>query len=494
FVYETVNAIRLKFDHDLDQSSVSVSDVDVVLLPGGAVFHPASVTFPDSKTALFQFAVPLADGNYHATLLSGSVQDVAGVAIAAASDLEFFALTADANHDRHVDATDQAILSAHLNQAGTFSTGDFDLNGAVDSADQAVLTSALSLWLPPVGAVALPATGGDDVYALKRESGALMDVYAGADVAPTYRLIVAGVTSLSFAGDAGNDALIVDASNGLSMGSIPLSFDGGNSGTDALGIIGTSGADDVTFDSTSVVIGSTIACTGIESRSFDGGGGGDSLAINDVEVSLSKSQELASLALNGDGTLDVRDHALAIDYDGATPMSVLAAAIENGRDGGAWDGAGIVTSMSAAKTPGALTALGIAEANDVVNFGGGQTAIWDGQTVDTTAVLIRYTYAGDANLDGVINGDDYFDIDAGYASQATGYLNGDFNYDGRVDADDYFLIDANYGHAQSPPAGGAVAQAFSRASEEVRKAAVDWGQGDVSAYRRLIEDGAGPIV
>ena len=141
---------------------------------------------------------------------------------------------------------------------------------------------------------------------------------------------------------------------------------------------------------------------------------------------------------------------------------VLAGAIENGRHGGAWDRAGIVTSMSAAKAPETLATLGIAEAGNVVNFGGGQTAIWDGQTVDTSAVLIRYTFAGDANLDGVINGDDYFDVDAGYASQATGYLNGDFNYDGRVDADDYFLIDSNYGHAQmalamntAAPAAGA---------------------------------------
>ena len=55
-----------------------------------------------------------------------------------------------------------------------------------------------------------------------------------------------------------------------------------------------------------------------------------------------------------------------------------------------------------------------------------------------------YTYCGDANLDGLINGDDYFRIDGGFSQHLTGYENGDFNYDGVINADDYFLIDRNY--------------------------------------------------
>ena len=60
--------------------------------------------------------------------------------------------------------------------------------------------------------------------------------------------------------------------------------------------------------------------------------------------------------------------------------------------------------------------------------------------------MVMYTYAGDANLTGKITGDDYFQIDQGFASHGslTGYFNGDFNYDGKINADDYFLIDRNY--------------------------------------------------
>ena len=78
-----------------------------------------------------------------------------------------------------------------------------------------------------------------------------------------------------------------------------------------------------------------------------------------------------------------------------------------------------------------------------------------GESVDGTAVLVKYTFAGDANLDGKINGDDYFAIDSGYAAHASGYANGDFNYDGRIDADDYFLIDANASRGQTTTGTGA---------------------------------------
>jgi hypothetical protein len=65
--------------------------------------------------------------------------------------------------------------------------------------------------------------------------------------------------------------------------------------------------------------------------------------------------------------------------------------------------------------------------------------------VDTNSVLIKYTYTGDTDFDGVVDADDYARIDAGYAARATGYRNGDLNYSGVIDADDYFEIDRAFG-------------------------------------------------
>ena len=160
------------------------------------------------------------------------------------------------------------------------------------------------------------------------------------------------------------------------------------------------------------------------------------------------------------GKFDMADGAIAVNFPvgfdptgswNGSAYTGITGMIASGRNGGTWDGAsGIVTSMSAAQSPSQLTTIGITTTFQALGLTGSQTAMWNGLSVDSTTTLIKYTYAGDANLDGVINGDDYFAIDAGISSGAIDYADGDFNYDGRVDADDYFVIDSNYGKAGVP--------------------------------------------
>jgi hypothetical protein len=68
-------------------------------------------------------------------------------------------------------------------------------------------------------------------------------------------------------------------------------------------------------------------------------------------------------------------------------------------------------------------------------------ASFAGEPVGINDILVKYTYNGDADLNGKIDADDYFQVDNGFAQKLTGYRNGDFDYNGIVDADDYFLID-----------------------------------------------------
>jgi hypothetical protein len=108
--------------------------------------------------------------------------------------------------------------------------------------------------------------------------------------------------------------------------------------------------------------------------------------------------------------------------------------------GGYWNGTGI-TSSAAATDPTFLTALGVIQNNQ------GGTAIYsathpfDGITPGPSDILIKYTYYGDANLDGKVDGSDYSRIDNGSLNHLTGWFNGDFNYDGVVNGSDYTLID-----------------------------------------------------
>jgi autotransporter-associated beta strand protein len=59
----------------------------------------------------------------------------------------------------------------------------------------------------------------------------------------------------------------------------------------------------------------------------------------------------------------------------------------------------------------------------------------------TNHILISLTSPGDANLDGIINADDYALLDQGFAQNGSVWTQGDFNYDGVVNQSDYLLLD-----------------------------------------------------
>ena len=156
------------------------------------------------------------------------------------------------------------------------------------------------------------------------------------------------------------------------------------------------------------------------------------------------------LAIADTGKLDLRDNDLVIDYTGASIIGApsgstyvgVTGLLQSGYNGGAWDGDGIVTSMPDAPT--GLTTLAIGEASNILGITGSETATWNGQSVDATTVIVKYTYGGDTNFDGKLDADDYGTIDfAVLVAGSYGYHAGDFNLDGKVDADDYGVIDFN---------------------------------------------------
>ena len=63
----------------------------------------------------------------------------------------------------------------------------------------------------------------------------------------------------------------------------------------------------------------------------------------------------------------------------------------------------------------------------------GQAALFAGEVIDTTAVLVKFTYYGDTDFNGVVDFDDYSRTDAGFNNNRTGWLNGDFDGNGNVD-------------------------------------------------------------
>ncbi|HYO08784.1 MAG TPA: PKD domain-containing protein [Tepidisphaeraceae bacterium] len=160
-----------------------------------------------------------------------------------------------------------------------------------------------------------------------------------------------------------------------------------------------------------------------------------------------------ALSIINGGSLDLADNDLVIDYAGSTsPLGAWQDGTDQGvirdlrlgRNGGTWDGPGLRTSAAV----GSRTSLGVSEASAALGLAPDQTALWNGQQVDATSVLVKFTHTGDANLDGRINGDDYFAIDAHVASaNPWGWWRGDIDYNGKINGDDYWLIDSTIGQA-----------------------------------------------
>jgi autotransporter-associated beta strand protein len=183
----------------------------------------------------------------------------------------------------------------------------------------------------------------------------------------------------------------------------------------------------------------------------------DSGAILTLPAAISAGQTnigvLAVGGLTNSGLIDIGKTALDIQNAGTSGLQSITSEIAAGYNlinGANWQGAAGITSSAAASDSTHLHAIGVlynTTAQGQQIYGAGTA--FDGTNPGGSDVLVKYTWFGDANLDGVVDGSDYSLIDAGYASQQPGFTgtvlsgwsNGDFNYDGVIDGSDYALID-----------------------------------------------------
>ena len=336
------------------------------------------------------------------------------------------------------------------------------------------VTSEFSFAIPVVAAAAATLTPNAPMKVAR--DGATLAVFLGGAAAPTWTndVSIAGCLTLGSTGD-GNDRLTIDYAGGDPLAAGGIRFDGGAGDSDSLAIIGSAGQDIVPFYVPGYgTDGEPGIFTGdeLEVRTFDGNGGDDLVNVNTYHpVQFNGPQELQSLrvplgasvsvAPGGrntlfvrdfiiDGTLDLADNDLVIDYTGDSPIGAwqadaawydgITGRLQSAYNYGAWDGSGITTSQPDAKL--GLTTLAVVEAASALGISGNETAIWDGRAVDATTLIIKYTYSGDVDVNGVVDGADYGVIDNWVQFPGTnGYMNGDFNYDGVIDGADYGIID-----------------------------------------------------
>ena len=169
---------------------------------------------------------------------------------------------------------------------------------------------------------------------------------------------------------------------------------------------------------------------------------GHTLTIGDGGIRFAGDEGPASRVDVGTGSVIFNPRG------GPSPLADVTTWVRAGLNApsGYWDGNGITSSAAAAEAD-RLTAVGILDNADPEV--GGKTE-FAGQAVDATSVLVKYTWWGDANLDGVVNSNDYDRIDSNWLfygnDQGTPpggfrWAVGDFNHDGRIDSNDYDKID-----------------------------------------------------
>jgi autotransporter-associated beta strand protein len=161
--------------------------------------------------------------------------------------------------------------------------------------------------------------------------------------------------------------------------------------------------------------------------------------------------EPQSLTIAATGKLDLGNNDMDLPTSTGATLAQVNSLLTTGFAGGAWNGYGISSSAAAANTSH-LTALGVIVNNNgsgvpLYGTGGTISSTFDGISPGLNDILVKYTYYGDANLDGAVDGSDYTLIDAAFLADKaapgtlTGWAHGDFNYDGKIDGSDYTLID-----------------------------------------------------
>ena len=175
--------------------------------------------------------------------------------------------------------------------------------------------------------------------------------------------------------------------------------------------------------------------------------------------------------LTNNGLLDLGGNA-AVIHTGSS-LGTLLTQINSAFASGAWNGTSGITSTAAEADTAHLTAVGYIVNNDgsgnaLYGTSLGIASTFDGVTPALNDLLVKYTYYGDANLDGKVDSSDYSRIDANFAAGGTlsGWYNGDFNYDGVVNGSDYTLID-NAFNSQGAHLSDSIASPLASSTAEI---------------------------
>ena len=146
------------------------------------------------------------------------------------------------------------------------------------------------------------------------------------------------------------------------------------------------------------------------------------------------TSQVNSLSIASGASLDLTNNSLIVDYSG--PAGMLVGDVRN------------MLQSSRLRSSAATASM---------NLGYGDNSIlgrstFAGVSVDPTSMLVKYTYGGDANLDGQVDVTDLGNLATNWQNAAV-WTGGDFNYDGTVDVTDLGILATNWQAGVGNPSG-----------------------------------------
>jgi autotransporter-associated beta strand protein len=244
----------------------------------------------------------------------------------------------------------------------------------------------------------------------------------------------------------------IDANRGLNLGAAGSTINvssgkaAGYAGTLAgAGNLTKSGAGTLSLGGANTYAGNTTVSAGTLVLANADATHGGAIAVADgalaqAQAGLTKAVTVSTLNTNSSGKLDLTDNSMVIR--GMTAPAVQAL-ITSSYNGGHWDGpTGITSSTAAASTE---TSIGFAS-NGVLNL----TSFKGVTGLTASDVLVKYTYAGDANLDGKVDIGDLGLLAGAWQQSGKVWVDGDFSYDGTVNIGDLGLLAGNWQKGVAP--------------------------------------------
>ncbi len=405
---QVLDPSNASFDGGSDQDSKSI---DFGYVPLGSA----------ARTSPFSVHNLVATAGYTAALDLDSVTASGDTARLSTTAAPFANLAAGSQHD-YVASLDSSVAGVY-SATHTLAVSDEDIPGAA-SGPSLVLTTTARVFdvanFPVTGFMYLP--GGEDL------TTGPMSIAAGVT------LTKPGPATLHVDGaqSHGSNATLV-----MTGGELVMDTDAGGNGSFPLDVQLSNSGTFATFNSPqhlrNLSLGSSTSAT------VAAGG-----------VSQFHAQ---TLWIAPDAKLDLNDNDLVVENAAFSDIQDLVLA--GYRDHTDPAATGIVSSTS--QNAGGKTILLLFD-NSLA--GATDWPAGSGDAIGAGAIVGKYTYFGDTNLDGQVTGDDYGAIDANLGTTGIdpgiAVLMGDTNFDDAITGDDYAAVDANLGLGVGAPLGVAV--------------------------------------